>query len=272
MATDPDIRRLLDIMARLRDPERGCPWDIEQTFTTIAPYTVEEAYEVADAIDRGDLAGLREELGDLLLQVVYHARMAEERNAFAFADVVAAICDKMVRRHPHVFGAARVADAAEQTRSWEAHKAMERAAVPPSSEGVLPSALDGVAAALPATMRAAKLQKRAARVGFDWPDGHAVLAKLEEEIGELHHEMVTDGSPDRIEDEVGDLLFVCVNLARKLDVDPEQALRRANRKFERRFRSMEAARAAAGGRLEGLSLDDLEVLWQQAKGAERPGD
>lgn len=269
---DPDLSRLLAIMARLRDPERGCPWDIVQTFETIAPYTIEEAYEVADAIARGDLNDLRDELGDLLLQVVYHARMAEERHAFTFADVVAAISDKMVRRHPHVFGDAQVASADEQTRSWEAHKAAERA-VARKSDGVRASVLDGVAVTLPAMTRAAKLQKRAARIGFDWPDAAAVLAKFDEEVAELHAELTPDPprqrDPERIEDEVGDLLFVCVNLARKLDLDPEQALRRANAKFERRFRHMEAAAAASDAGVDGLPLDALEALWRLAKDAEK---
>ncbi|TVR80775.1 MAG: nucleoside triphosphate pyrophosphohydrolase [Rhodospirillales bacterium] len=274
MPTDPDpnLSRLLAIMARLRDPERGCPWDIVQTFETIAPYTIEEAYEVADAIARGDLDDLRDELGDLLLQVVYHARMAEERHAFTFADVVAAISNKMVRRHPHVFGDAQVASADEQTRSWEAHKAAERA-VARKSDGPRASALDGIAVTLPAMTRAAKLQKRAARIGFDWPDAADVLAKLDEEVAELHAELTPDPprqrDPERIEDEVGDLLFVCVNLARKLDLDPEQALRRANAKFERRFRHMEAAAAASDAGVEGLPLDALEALWRLAKDAEK---
>ncbi len=267
---DGDIRRLLAIMARLRDPVGGCPWDVEQTFASIAPYTIEEAYEVADAIARGDLANLRDELGDLLLQVVFHARMAEETCAFAFADVVAAICDKMERRHPHVFADAVVDSAAAQTRAWEEQKAAERLAAKDAVADMEPhSALDGVPLALPATTRAAKLQKRAARVGFDWPDATSALAKFAEEADELALEMADGADRDRLEDELGDLLFTCVNVARKLDLDPEAALRRANAKFERRFRRIEALAAAAGDTpLAAMTLDELEALWQRAKADE----
>ncbi len=254
------VKRLLEIMARLRDPHRGCPWDIEQTFETIAPYTIEEAYEVADAIGRGDLDGLRDELGDLLLQVVFHARMAEERGAFDFADVVDAICEKMIRRHPHVFGDATVRTAAEQTAAWENHKAMERGA-----DG---SALDGLATTLPALTRAMKLQRRAALVGFDWPDAMAAVDKIGEECAELKEEIGSAAGARRIEDEVGDLLFTCVNVARKLNIDPEKALRRANGKFERRFRRMEALLAERGSGPSDVSLDDMELLWRQAKADE----
>ena len=267
---DDPVRRLRGIMAKLRDPNGGCPWDIEQSFASIAPYTIEEAYEVADAIQREDIDGLLDELGDLLLQVVFHARMAEEAGHFDLDAVAEAICDKMVRRHPHVFGNARVTDAAAQTAAWEEHKAVERRA----KAGELglpnahPSALDGVTVALPALTRAAKLQKRAARVGFDWPDAAAALAKFGEEAAELSVEMADGGDPDRLEDEVGDLLFSCVNVARKLDVDPEHALRRANGKFERRFRHIERALAADGGRRpETESLETLEALWNEAKRA-----
>lgn len=278
-ATDPtpatSIGRLLHIMARLRDPASGCPWDVEQTFATIAPYTVEEAYEVSDAIARDDLDALRDELGDLLLQVVFHARMAEERGAFAFDDVVAAICDKMVRRHPHVFGGTRIATAAEQTAAWEIHKAAERQ----RSEAA--SALDGVAVALPALTRAAKLQKRAALVGFDWSDVQGALDKLAEETDELTAALAAsagehdinehqDGKREpvdrgAVEDEIGDLLFSCVNVARKLGFDPEQALRRSSDKFERRFRRMEAELAEDGRRPGDADLEELEALWQRAK-------
>jgi MazG family protein len=260
-----DLDRLLDIMARLRDPARGCPWDVEQSFTTIAPYTIEEAYEVADAIERGDMAGLKDELGDLLLQVVFHARMAQEAGAFAFADVARAIGDKMVRRHPHVFGEERVPSSAAQTRAWENQKAAERAEAGAGAAGVL----DGVALALPALLRAAKLGKRAARVGFDWPDAAPVLDKIEEEIGELRAELAGGTRPDGIEQELGDLLFACANLARKLDIDPESALRGANGRFERRFRAIEARLAAQGLKPEQQTLDQLEALWQAVKADER---
>ena len=222
-------------MARLRDPERGCPWDLEQDFASIAPYTIEEAYEVADAIARGDLAELKDELGDLLLQVVYHARMAEEAGLFDFDQVAAAIADKMIRRHPHVFGSAEVDGARAQSHAWEAVKATERA----SRAGAEGDArvLDDVPLALPALVRAAKLQRRAARVGFDWPEPVQVVDKIEEEIAELRAELGRSASVDRLSDEIGDLLFALVNLARHLEVDAEASLRQANAKFERRFRS-----------------------------------
>ncbi|MBM3951338.1 MAG: nucleoside triphosphate pyrophosphohydrolase [Rhodospirillales bacterium] len=256
--------RLVAIMARLRDPDGGCPWDLEQTFATIAPYTVEEAYEVADAIDRGDLEGLKDELGDLLLQVVFHARMAEEAGRFSVADVIDAINAKMVRRHPHVFGDAKVKDSADQTRNWENLKAEERRRTngPASAPA---SALDGVAVGLPALMRALKLQQRAARVGFDWTEAVRILEKLREETAEMEAEIESGAPRERLMDEVGDLLFVCVNLARRLDLDPESALRHANAKFERRFRAMEALLAQSGRKPEQASLDEMETLWQQAK-------
>ena len=258
------IEPLLSIMARLRDREHGCPWDVEQTFATIAPYTIEEAHEVADAIDRQDLAGLKDELGDLLLQVVFHARMAEEAGHFAFGDVVAAICDKMVRRHPHVFGDAVVADAAAQTVAWEEGKRRERGA-----DGD-PSALAGVARGLPEWQRALKLQKRAAGVGFDWPDVDPVLAKLHEEIEEVRAEFKAPArDAARLTDEIGDVLFVCVNLARHAGVDPGTALRQANAKFERRFRAMEALAAADGTGLASVPLEGQERYWDRAKAAER---
>lgn len=244
--------RIVSIMARLRDPVEGCPWDVEQTFETIAPYTIEEAYEVADACARGDMAALKDELGDLLLQVVFHARMAEERGAFAIGDVVDAISDKMERRHPHVFG-----DGARETGhgQWEAIKAAERADKEPD-----PSALGGVALALPALMRAEKIQRRAARVGFDWPDGAGARAKIDEELAEV--EDAADATART--DEVGDLLFAVVNWARHLKVDPEVALRQATAKFERRFRAMEDA---AGDGFAALPLEDKEALWVKAKAA-----
>ena len=247
------IARLLAIMARLRDPVRGCEWDVAQTFATIAPYTIEEAYEVADAIERDDVPALREELGDLLLQVVFHARMAEELGAFDFDAVAHAIADKMTERHPHIFG-----DAADQGQSrevrWEAQKAAERAA-----KGAT-SALDGVALALPALMRAEKLQKRAARVGFDWPDTQGPRAKVIEELDELAAAKTADEKLD----EAGDLLFAAVNLVRRYGIAPEDALRHGNAKFERRFRAMEALAAD----FPSLSLDAQEALWQQVKAAE----
>ena len=255
------IDRLLAVMARLRDPIAGCPWDREQNFATIAPYTIEEAYEVGDAIERGDLAALKDELGDLLLQVVFHARMAEEGGLFAFDDVAAAIADKMVRRHPHVFGDAKIASVAAQDEAWEAHKAAER-----QEKGEADSVLDGVALALPALLRAAKISKRAARIGFNWPDARAVLPKIAEEIAELEHEMQSDAPQAALEEEMGDLLFAAANLSRKLDIEPETALRRATAKFERRFRRVETLAAA---RNTGRDLDALEALWAEVKRAER---
>jgi len=261
------IDRLLAIMARLRDPVKGCPWDREQDFRSIAPYTIEEAYEVAEAIERNDREALRDELGDLLLQVVYHARMAEEGGDFDFEDVACGIADKMVRRHPHVFGVEEVASAAAQTKAWEAHKAAERAARA-AARGERPSVLDGVTAALPGLTRAIKLQRRAARVGFDWPAPRQVLDKIEEEIGELRRELDAGAPPERVEDELGDLLFALANLARHLEVDPEAALRRCNAKFERRFRKVEAHFAAEGRDLEGVTLEAMEDAWQAAKATE----
>ncbi|HML10179.1 MAG TPA: nucleoside triphosphate pyrophosphohydrolase [Stellaceae bacterium] len=256
----PPIARLLGIMARLRDPERGCPWDREQDFGTIAPYTIEEAYEVGDAIERGDMAALKDELGDLLFQVVFHARMAEEAGYFAFDEVAAAIADKMVRRHPHVFGDAEIASVAAQNEAWEAHKAEERAA-----RGGGDSVLDGVALAYPALLRAAKISRRAARIGFDWPDARSVIAKIAEEIGEIEAALDAGGDRVKLEDEVGDLLFAAANLARKLEIEPETALRRATAKFERRFRAVETL---AKERDVGRDLDVLEALWRQVKAQE----
>ena len=257
------IDNLLKIMARLRDPQRGCPWDCEQDFATIAPYTIEEAYEVADAIERRDMAALKDELGDLLLQVVFHAQMAEETGLFAFDDVANAISDKMIRRHPHVFGDVEIASVAAQNEAWEAHKARERAA-----NGAADSVLDGIALAFPALLRAGKVSRRAARIGFDWPDAGAVIPKLAEEIGEIEAEIADGADKDRLEDEVGDLLFAVVNLARRLDTDPEQALRGACRKFERRFRYVEEAIAAKGLSPENAGLNAMETAWQEAKARE----
>ncbi len=257
-----EINKLLDIMAALRHPTTGCPWDRAQSFATIAPYTIEEAYEVAGAIETGDPASLQDELGDLLFQVVYHARMAEEAGWFDFAAVVQSISAKMIRRHPHVFADAPARDAAMQTGAWEAQKAAERAAR--AERGVL----DGVATALPALTRAEKLTKRAARVGFDWPDAEAVLQKLEEEIDELRAELPT-ADPARLEDELGDMLFVLANLARKLGRDPEAALAHANAKFARRFAFIETGLAARGEVPSEASLEAMEALWAAAKRAER---
>ncbi|MCY7313798.1 MAG: nucleoside triphosphate pyrophosphohydrolase [Pseudoxanthomonas sp.] len=262
------IQRLLAIMARLRNPEGGCPWDLQQDFASIAPYTIEEAYEVADAIDRNDLADLKDELGDLLLQVVFHAQMAQEQGAFGFDDVVASICDKMTRRHPHVFDDSTVEDAAAQTREWEAHKQREREAAGDADT----SALAGIARGMPEWQRAVKLQARAARVGFDWPGPTPVIAKLHEEIEEVRVEFARAPLADnhaRLQDEIGDVLFVCSNLARHAKVDPGAALRQANLKFERRFRAMEALSAADGTSLPELSLEQQEAYWERSKRIER---
>ena len=265
-ATDASpIEELLRVMARLRDPDGGCPWDVEQTFRTIAPYTIEEAYEVAEAIERDDMAALEDELGDLLLQVVFHARMAEEAGRFAFDDVARGIAAKMVRRHPHVFGDLRVSDAAAQTVHWEDLKARERETAGKADDTPV-SALDGVALGLPALLRALKLQKRAARVGFDWPSTFEVFEKLDEELAEVRSEIESNGNAERLTDEIGDLLFVLVNLARHLKVDPEGALRHANAKFERRFKAVEAA---FGHDLAGVTLDEMETAWQAAKKDEK---
>jgi len=266
------VESLLAIMAKLRDPDGGCPWDLAQDFSTIAPYTIEEAYEVADAIDRNDLVDLKDELGDLLLQVVFHAQMAKEQGAFEFADVVAAICDKMTRRHPHVFAEeARKDDADAQLRHWEDLKRAERAAKGDADA----SALAGISRGLPEWQRAVKLQHKAAKVGFDWPGPEPVLEKLQEEIEEVRVEFAAvAASPDdaaardRLEDELGDILFVCANLARHAKVDMGSALRRANLKFERRFRAMEALAAADGG-LAGQSLEAQDRYWDRAKAAEK---
>jgi ATP diphosphatase len=259
-AGDGRIGRLLAIMARLRDPVAGCPWDVKQTFATIAPYTVEEAHEVADAIAREAWGELPGELGDLLLQVVFHARMAEEAGMFGFADVVAAIGDKMIARHPHVFGGAGARSAEEQTADWERMKAAERGPA---------RTLDGIALGLPALTRAVKLQRRAARVGFDWPSTGEVMAKLVEEAAELAE--AEGQSPDRVEEEFGDLLFVLANLARHLQVDPEAALRRANAKFARRFARIEDWLAEQGRAPAQSDLAEMDALWNRAKAEEKRG-
>ena len=256
--------RLVEIMATLRNPNGGCPWDVEQTFATIAPHTIEEAYEVADAIEQNDMDSLKDELGDLLFQSVFHAQMAKELNEFSFDDVVNGVIDKMIRRHPHVFGDQSIKTADEQTVSWEDIKATERAT---KSGAADESALAGLTNGLPALIRAEKLQKRAARVGFDWPEVASVFDKLREETAELQVEIDTDGGEARLTDELGDLLFVCVNLARKLNIDAETALRGANSKFETRFRHMEGALKGTGRGLKGMELDAMEEAWQGTKKA-----
>ncbi|WP_434722610.1 nucleoside triphosphate pyrophosphohydrolase [Mesorhizobium sp. RIZ17] len=273
MKPSKDISRLIEIMAALRAPKTGCPWDIEQNFSTIAPYTIEEAYEVADAIARGDFDDLREELGDLLLQVVYHAQMAEEIGEFAFGDVVEAITTKMIRRHPHVFGDEKARSAGMAKGMWEkikaAEKAKKRAAriargLDPEDHGK--GFLDSVPVALPALTRALKLQEKAARVGFDWSEAAPILDKIEEEIGELREALATgDAAP--IKDEFGDMLFAVVNLGRHLKLDSEAALSGTNDKFRSRFHYVEQALEASGGSLEEATLDEMEALWQQAKSA-----
>src|SRR5271165_2090781 len=269
MQPSHDIRRLVDIMAALRDPESGCPWDVDQTFASIAPYTIEEAYEVADAIQRADADELREELGDLLLQVVFHARMAEEAGLFDFGDVVEAITAKLIRRHPHVFGDARGMDAAAVKALWgrikdeEKRKRAETGRAP-KAEG----ALAGVPVALPALTRALKLQENAGKVGFDWNDARAVIAKLREEIAEVEAEL-DDNDPEALSAEIGDLLFAAVNLARHVKADPEAGLRAANAKFERRFAHIEGRLAENGRTPESADLDEMEALWTEAKARER---
>ena len=249
--------QLLEIMQRLRDPENGCPWDVKQDFSTIAPYTIEEAYEVADAIARDNMADLKDELGDLLFQVVFHAQMASEQGSFTFDDVHGSVCDKMQRRHPHVFAEFEVQDAEHQTRVWEDYKTQER------KEKGEHSLMDGIPAGMAELQRSVKLQKRAAKVGFDWPSAEPVLDKCDEELQEMR-EAVNSGEQDRMEDELGDLLFAATNLARKLSIDPGSALRRSNAKFEQRFRAMEES---AGGHdiLESMSLGEMETLWQDIK-------
>ncbi len=260
------MERLLSIMTRLRDPESGCPWDIEQTFQSIVPHTIEEAYEVADAVEHGNTGHLMEELGDLLLQVVFYAQMAQEDGGFDFHDVVQAVSDKLVRRHPHVFGDREVADAEAQIEHWENLKEAER------GEKAAESVLDDVAGALPALTRAGKLQKRAARVGFDWPDVGGPLAKIREETEEVRLSLAANDNEDHspeLDRELGDLLFSVVNLARKTDIDPESALRHANERFEHRFRQVERGLADAGRDLKAASLEEMDGLWQAAKEREK---
>ena len=276
MMPSRDIARLIEIMAALRTPGSGCPWDLEQNFATIAPYTIEEAYEVADAIGRADLGDLKDELGDLLLQVVFHARMAEEQGSFAFADVVQAITEKLIRRHPHVFGDKAGMSTGEVTVQWDQIKAQERAAR--TEAGKAPAlvnsslgrdgALAGVSPGLPALARALKLQQKAGKVGFDWNDPKAVLAKIREEADEIAHELDA-GEREKVAGEIGDLLFAVVNLGRHLGVEPETALRTTNLKFERRFAAIEDALAAKGKKPADASLAEMDALWDQAKARER---
>lgn len=258
------IEDLLEIMTRLRDPQNGCPWDVKQDFRSIAPYTIEEAYEVSDAIDRDDMSDLREELGDLLLQVVFHAQMAREAGAFEFGDVVAAICDKMVDRHPHVFDRQQPVGDSELREVWESRKENER-----RRKGGHQSALDGVALALPALLRAEKLVKRAARKGFDWPSPEDAAAKCREELDELQQAADSGGGAERVEEELGDLLFACAALACRHGVDAEKALRRANDKFERRFRRLEGDVELQGRGLEDVSVEEMLGLWERAKSEAR---
>ena len=251
------MQQLLEIMQRLRDPEKGCPWDVEQVFSTIAPYTIEEAYEVADAIARDDMTDLKDELGDLLFQVVFHAQMASEQGSFDFEDVHQAVCDKMLRRHPHVFAGFEIKDAAHQTQVWESYKAEER-----KDKGEH-SLMDGIPAGMAELQRSVKLQKRAGKAGFDWPSADPVMDKFDEELAEMRAAMKS-GDRDAMEDELGDLLFVATNLARQLNIDPGTALRRGNAKFERRFRAMEKAAGGQDG-LELMDLEAMEGLWQTIK-------
>ncbi|MGB5520416.1 MAG: nucleoside triphosphate pyrophosphohydrolase [Gammaproteobacteria bacterium] len=259
-STNP-IDSLLDIMVALRDPSSGCPWDIEQTFKTISAYTIEEAYEVADAIERDDMPDLKDELGDLLFQVVFHSQMAKEQGAFTFSDVVAAISDKMVRRHPHVFGGEQIEDHTTLNRAWEQHKKNERQAKQHEHK----SLLDGIASTMPALRWSSKLQKRAAHHGFDWDDVDPVFDKLQEEISELKAEIGRENNQDRITDEMGDILFACVNLSRHLDVNAEHALRESNRKFIARFSVLEQLLQQDGKIMDACSVEVLEDYWQKAK-------
>jgi ATP diphosphatase len=255
-------------MAKLRDPNGGCPWDLDQSFRTIVPHTIEEAYEVAEAIEQDDMASLKGELGDLLFQAVFYAQMAREAGTFTMADVIEALNAKMVKRHPHVFGDLEIADAAEQTHAWERQKAEERA-VAAAAKGEKPSALDGVTGALPALTRAGKLLNRAARVGFEWSGPSRMLDKIAEETAEIRAALEQKAPKDSVAEEIGDLLFAVVNLARHLEIDSETALRTANRKFERRFRRVEAILAARGQEPAGSTLEEMEAAWDQAKNEER---
>jgi len=261
------VEELLSIMRKLRDPDNGCPWDREQTFASIAPYTIEEAYEVADAIQRDDMPHLCEELGDLLFQVVFHAQMAAESGFFDFEDVVSSIVTKMRRRHPHVFGNEQIADAREQTLAWEQHKESERQQK--KSINTNHSILDGVPITLPGLTRAVKLQKRAARVGFDWTSVTPIFEKIVEELNEVKHEVDHQAARKLVEEEIGDLFFAVANLARHLDIDPETAVRRSNNKFEQRFKSVEKLAGEQNRQVAHMSLDEMEELYQQVKRSEK---
>lgn len=268
MQKNPSIQELLDVMTRLRDKQTGCPWDVEQNFASIAPYTLEEAYEVAEAIAHNDMQALREELGDLLLQVVFHSQMAKESQFFDFYDVVETIREKLIRRHPHVFGDKQVTDADASLEAWEAIKAEERKAK--SNGADKPHGLlDNIPYALPALTRALKIQNRAAKVGFDWKDVAPIFAKMTEEIGELQQALDENAPQEELAGELGDILFVCVNLARRLQVDPEEALRMTNRKFESRFRYIEERLHATGRSTDDATLEEMDALWDEAKRKER---
>lgn len=259
------IERLQAIMARLRDPESGCPWDLKQNFSTIAPHTIEEAYEVADAIANNDMDELKDELGDLMFQVVFYAQMSKEEGGFSFDEVVEGICDKMIRRHPHIFASKEILSADAQTRAWEETKALERARKAESRGHQTPSSLDGVSMSLPSLSRAVKLQNRAARVGFDWPDMGPVLDKLREELAELEYELDNHGGQTRIAEEYGDLLFVFANLGRHLKIDPETVLRQANSKFTRRFKAVEEKLDKIGKKPEDSTLAEMDGFWDEVK-------
>lgn len=262
------LQQLLQVMQALRDPIKGCPWDREQTSQSLIPYTLEETYEVVDAIESGDSEELKNELGDLLFQIVFYAQIASEQGQFDFADIADAIAGKLIRRHPHVFADEKISDAASQTIAWEQHKQQERQQKA-NAQGQLASHLDNVSRALPALTRAEKLQKRAARIGFDWPEIQGVFSKVEEELAELQAELVAETvESHRLQDELGDLLFSCVNLARHLGVNPESSLRQANQKFERRFRAMETSAHQSGSELAQLDVESMEQLWQQVKQGE----
>lgn len=265
----PAMQQLLEIMRALRNPASGCPWDLEQNFQSLIPYTLEEAYEVADAIERNNVDDIKSELGDLLFQIVFYSQLAEELHAFDFNDVVQAISEKLRRRHPHVFAAAKVSSAEEQTKEWDKIKQQERAAKAEESSSSL-SHLDDVSRTLPSIMRAEKLQKRAAREGFDWPNIKGVMAKVAEELDEVQQELDAEvQQKDRLEDEIGDLFFSCVNLSHHAGVDAEQCLRKANLKFERRFRALENKANNKGGQINQMNTDELEKLWQEVKSLEK---
>ncbi len=261
------MQRLLKVMAALRDPERGCPWDKQQTFATILPYTIEEVYEVAEAIDHKDMSALREELGDLLFQIVFYAQLAKEAGEFEFSDITAGISEKLEQRHPHVFGEADIATAEAQTQAWEQHKERERHAKAAEQQRSA-SVLDNVPVALPGLMRAMKLQRRAARLGFDWHDIEPVLEKIEEELAEVREVLAEGGDKGRLMHEVGDLIFACVNLARHAEVEPEVAMRGVNARFESRFRRVEELARQQNQRLDQMSLEEMDKLWDQAKAEE----